>query len=104
MNSRSTFNSIFNKWYPDVHHHKPDALVIVIGYRWNRDNTDNTIDRVSTEEVLDVCSRINACAYVEAPIVSAGVLMNAFDVAVTTFFVTKNMNLEITLILLLSTP
>jgi GTPase SAR1 family protein len=83
MNSRRTFNNIVNKWYPEVHRYEPDASVIVIGCRWNRDS-DNTIDSVSTEEALDVCNRINACAYVEAPIVSASDLVNAFKVAVTT--------------------
>jgi hypothetical protein len=83
MNIRDSFDIISEKWYPEVHYHVPKASVIVIGLRWNSD-TDDTIDPVSTKEALDLCKKINACAYIEASVVSANNLVSAFNVAVKT--------------------
>jgi hypothetical protein len=85
MNMRDSFDMVSERWYSELNHYVPDASIIVVGLRWDKDVTLSLINNpVSTQEALDLCKKINAYAYIESSIVTASDVLNAFNVAVTT--------------------
>jgi GTPase SAR1 family protein len=85
MNRRDTFNTISEKWYPELHYAHPKVPIIVVGLRWDKDSTLNLTDTpVNTQEALDICKKINASAYIESTITTPSDAVNVYNVAVTT--------------------
>ncbi|XP_046990877.1 ras-like GTP-binding protein RhoL isoform X1 [Schistocerca americana] len=63
INSRSSFENIASKWYPEVHHHCPNVPIVLVGTKMDlRNEVENTI---SVTEAKQMKKRIRAYRYVE---------------------------------------
>jgi len=85
-----TFDSVRNKWYPEISHHCPGVPWLLVGNKVDLRNDNSTMDRlslqgqscISTEQGSMLASELGAVAYVENSALTQEGLNNVFDAAI----------------------
>ncbi|XP_050432842.1 ras-like GTP-binding protein RhoL [Adelges cooleyi] len=80
VGSRSSFENIASKWYPEIQHHCPKVPVILIGTK--TDLRQSQVDCVSVDEAKKMKRRIGAVKYLECSALSNEGLENIFLAAI----------------------
>ncbi|XP_039295750.1 ras-like GTP-binding protein RhoL [Nilaparvata lugens] len=78
--SRSSFDNILSKWYPEVKHHCPDVPVVLVATKTDLRATDH--DSVSTAEGKKMRRKIKAVKLLECSAMNKEGLENVFVEAV----------------------
>lgn len=79
---QSSFHNLKTRWLPEVQHHSPEALIILVGLKCDLRNEQN--DKQITKEEIEK-ERVNcgAAAYVETSALKKINVEKAFETAIT---------------------
>jgi len=85
--SRSSFDNVKTKWWPELKHHSPGAPIILVGTKLDLRSDPNTINKlrekgqspISQEEGLDMQREIGAVKYLECSALTQKGLKIVFD-------------------------
>jgi Ras-related C3 botulinum toxin substrate 1 len=84
--SRSSFENVKTKWFPEVKHHVPEAPRLLVGTKKDLRNDPNVTSQVTqlvTEsEANDLAKQIDARKYVECSALTQENLKTVFDEAI----------------------
>jgi len=88
--SRSSFENVKAKWWPELKHHSPGAPMILVGTKLDLRADPNTVAKlreknqtpISSEEGLEQASTIGAVKYLECSALTQKGLKTVFDEAI----------------------
>lgn len=88
--SRSSFENVKAKWWPELKHHSPGAPMILVGTKLDLRSDPNTVAKlreknqtpISSEEGLEMASTIGAVKYLECSALTQKGLKTVFDEAI----------------------
>jgi len=88
--SRSSFENVKAKWWPELKHHSPGAPMILVGTKLDLRADPNTVAKlreknqtpISSEEGLEQASNIGAVKYLECSALTQKGLKTVFDEAI----------------------
>jgi len=86
----SSYTNVKNKWMPEVHHHCPDAKVLLVGTKVDLKEDKQTLDKlaaqgqapISTQNGLAMAKEIKAVNYLECSSLTQKGLKTVFDEAI----------------------
>lgn len=82
VSSRSSFENIVSKWYPEIRHHCPNVPIVLIGTKI--DLREEGQDVISENEGKGLRKRIKAARYVECSAINMQGLDEVFNEAIRT--------------------
>mmetsp|Transcript_29758 Transcript_29758/g.50855 ORF Transcript_29758/g.50855 Transcript_29758/m.50855 type:complete len:197 (+) Transcript_29758:62-652(+) len=88
--SRSSFENVKAKWWPELKHHAPGAPMILVGTKLDLRADPNTVAKlreknqspISSEEGLEMATTIGAVKYLECSALTQKGLKTVFDEAI----------------------
>eukprot|EP00326_Haptolina_ericina_P014198 CAMPEP_0181206776 /NCGR_PEP_ID=MMETSP1096-20121128/21220_1 /TAXON_ID=156174 ORGANISM="Chrysochromulina ericina, Strain CCMP281" /NCGR_SAMPLE_ID=MMETSP1096 /ASSEMBLY_ACC=CAM_ASM_000453 /LENGTH=196 /DNA_ID=CAMNT_0023297707 /DNA_START=62 /DNA_END=652 /DNA_ORIENTATION=- len=88
--SRSSFENVKAKWWPELKHHSPGAPMILVGTKLDLRSDPNTVQKlkeknqtpISGEEGLEMANNIGAVKYLECSALTQKGLKTVFDEAI----------------------
>jgi len=103
VNCPSAFANVTRKWYPEIHHHCPDASIILLATKSDlRDNEEcnvrlkeRELHIITQEQGKELAKEIGAAAYLECSALTGKGVNTVFDVAVR-ICMNANSNIGIT--------
>mmetsp|Transcript_72197 Transcript_72197/g.64901 ORF Transcript_72197/g.64901 Transcript_72197/m.64901 type:complete len:208 (+) Transcript_72197:44-667(+) len=89
----SSFQNLQTRWLPEVQHHSPDALLVLIGLKCDLRNDEKVINNlketgkepVSSEQIEEYRKNCGAAAYVETSALKKINVETAFESAISCF-------------------
>jgi len=86
----TSFTNVKTKWYPEVHHHCPDAKILLVGTKIDLRDDKEVVDSLSKINVAPITSQdgegmardIKAVGFMECSALTQKGLKNVFDEAI----------------------
>jgi len=99
--SDASFHNLQSRWLPEVQHHSPDALIILVGLKCDLRNDDAYLKKsndgkpaVSASDIEAYRQQCNAAAYVETSALKKINVEKAFETAITEFLSPSENNVK----------
>ena len=79
-----SFQNIFNKWYPEIHHYEPSIPFILVGLKSDQRHSIIKKEIVSIEEAQQKAKEIQALHYIECSTLWNENVASVFEIAIKT--------------------
>jgi Ras-related C3 botulinum toxin substrate 1 len=86
----TSYNNVKTKWYPEAHHHCPEAKILLVGTKMDLKEDREVVDKleatglspITEEQGNQMASEVKAIGYVECSALTQQGLKQCFDVAI----------------------
>ena len=82
INSQESFDHVRAKWYPEISHHVPQALFILVGTKEDLRRNSSETENVTYEQGVQLAKDLNAIGYLECSSLANKNVKTIFDSAV----------------------
>jgi len=80
-----SFKNLAQKWVPEIKHHEPDGLIVLVGTKSDLRSEKSEEEQVSQEEIDAYTQKIGAVAYVETSALQQKNVDLCFEIAINKF-------------------